>query len=241
MISLGLIALYIISNIKEKETPKEISGKKVFEITFSGIAIIAIIQFVLSWLYTKIGLNYDIFEEVSVTPSGSLISNIMYIIAIVFIPAIFEELLFRKAILNYSKKYGSVFAVVFSALLFALFHMNLNQAIFAFIIGILFGVIAIQTSSIKLTVLLHFLNNLYAAFQVILSGFTLEMFNNISLAVIIFSIIILIRNLPKIKNLKKEDFKIDKDCLLIFKNYTFVMSVILIVVMFITTEKFLNI
>ena len=119
--------------------------------------------------------------------------------------------------------------------------MNLNQGIFAFLIGIIFGIIAIQTSSIKLTVLLHFLNNLYAALQVILSGFALEMFNNIILAVIIFAIIILIKTLPKVRNIKREDLKINKDCLLIFKNYTFIISMILLIVMFIVTENFLRV
>ncbi len=240
-VSLGIVTLYIYSNIKDKEEVKTISGKKTFEITFVGIALIAIVQVALSWIYSKIGLNYDIFNELSVVPSNTLISNILYLIAIVVIPAIFEELLFRKAIINYSKKYGKAFAVIFSAILFGLFHMNLNQGIFAFLIGIIFGIIAIQTSSIKLTVLLHFLNNLYAALQVILSGFALEMFNNIILAVIIFAIIILIKTLPKVRNIKREDLKIDKDCLLIFKNYTFIISMILLIVMFIVTENFLRV
>lgn len=240
-VSLGIVTLYIYSNIKDKEEAKTISGKKAFEITFVGIALIAIVQIALSWIYSKIGLNYDIFDELSVVPSNTLISNILYLIAIVVIPAIFEELLFRKAIINYSKKYGKAFAVIFSAILFGLFHMNLNQGIFAFLIGIIFGIIAIQTSSIKLTVLLHFLNNLYAALQVILSGFALEMFNNIILAVIIFAIIILIKTLPKVRNIKREDLKINKDCLLIFKNYTFIISMILLIVMFIVTENFLRV
>ena len=240
-VSLGIVTLYICSNIKDNEEVKAISGKKAFEITFVGIALIAIIQVALSWIYSKIGLNYDIFDELSVVPSNTLISNILYLIAIVVIPAIFEELLFRKAIINYSKKYGKAFAVIFSAILFGLFHMNLNQGIFAFLIGIIFGIIAVQTSSIKLTILLHFLNNLYAALQVILSGFALEMFNNIILAIIIFAIIILIKNLPKIRNLKKEDLKINKDCLLIFKNYTFVISMVLLIVMFVVTENFLRV
>lgn len=240
--SLGIVSFYIMSNIKEtKKEEKRITGKQGFEITFIGIAIIAILQVALSWIYTKIGLDYDIFEELSVAPSNTFISNLMYVIAMVIVPAIFEELLFRKAILNYSKSYGKAFAVIFSALLFGLFHMNLNQGIFAFFIGILFGVIAIKTSSIKIPVLLHLINNLYAALQVILSGFALEMFNNIMLAVIIFAIIVLIKNISNIKNIKKEDFKIDKDCLLILKNYTFVISIILIIVMFIVTESFLKV
>lgn len=244
VLSLGIVSAYVISNTKdigETEKAKIISGKTKFNIIFIGIALTAILQFVISWIYEKIGLNYDIFGELSVEPSNTLISKIMYIISMTIIPAIFEELFFRKAILNYSKSYGNAFAVIFSAILFGLFHMNLNQGIFAFLIGILFGIIAIKTSSIKLTVLLHFLNNFYAAIQVLAGGFELEMFNNIILAVIIFAIIILIKNLPNLKNLSKEDLKIDKDCLLIFKNYTFVISIILLIVMFVVTENFLRI
>ena len=244
VLSLGIVSAYVISNTKdigETEKAKIISEKTKFNIIFIGIALTAILQFVISWIYEKIGLNYDIFGELSVEPSNTLISKIMYIISMTIIPAIFEELFFRKAILNYSKSYGNAFAVIFSAILFGLFHMNLNQGIFAFLIGILFGIIAIKTSSIKLTVLLHFLNNFYAAIQVLAGGFELEMFNNIILAVIIFAIIILIKNLPNLKNLSKEDLKIDKDCLLIFKNYTFVISIILLIVMFVVTENFLRI
>ena len=244
VLSLGIVSAYVISNTKdigETEKAKIISGKTKFNIIFIGIALTAILQFVISWIYEKIGLNYDIFGELSVEPSNTLISKIMYIISMTIIPAIFEELFFRKAILNYSKSYGNAFAVIFSAILFGLFHMNLNQGIFAFLIGILFGIIAIKTSSIKLTVLLHFLNNFYAAIQVLAGGFELEMFNNIILAVIIFAIIILIKNLPNLKNLSKEDLKIDKDCLLIFKNYTFVISIILLIVMLVVTENFLRI
>lgn len=241
-LSLGITAIYIISNTKNKVEVKEISGKEKFVYIFSGIAIIAILQTVLSWIYPKIGLDYNIFNNLEdyVGTSKTFLSKISYIVLMAIVPAIFEELLFRKAILDYSRKYGNGFAILFSAILFGLFHLNLNQGIFAFLVGILFGIIAVRTSNIKLTVLLHFFNNLYSAMQVILSGFVLEMFNNAVLALVIFAVFILLSNIKNIKNIKKEDFKIDKDFVLIFKNYTFIISTILLIVMFAATESFLR-
>lgn len=241
ILSLGLTAGFInLYGNLDKSEPKQISSKKAFEYTFIGIGLIAIIQVALSYIYPKIGLDYDIFESFSVTPSGTFFSNMMYFVCIAIIPAIFEELLFRKAILNYAKKYGNAFAVLFSSVLFALFHMNINQGIFAFLIGLIFGTIAVKTSSIKLTVLLHFINNGFSAISSVLTGVSLGIFNNIVIAVAIFGVIIVIKNLPKLKDIKKEDLKIDKDCLLIFRNYTFVLSVILLVVMFVVTESMLQ-
>lgn len=241
ILSLGLTAGFInmYGNLDKTEA-KQISSKKTFEYTFIGIGLIAIIQAILSYIYPKLGLDYDIFETLSVTPSGTLFSKLMYFVCIAFVPAIFEELLFRKALLNYAKKYGNMFAVLFSSILFAIFHMNINQGIFAFLIGLIFGTIAVKTSSIKITILLHFINNGVSALLSILTGVSLGIFNNIVIAIAVFGIIILIKNLPKIKNVKKEDLKINKDCLLIFRNYTFILSVVLLVVMFVVTETLLQ-
>lgn len=241
ILSLGLTAGFInmYGNLDKTEA-KQISSKKTFEYTFIGIGLIAIIQVILSYIYPKLGLDYDIFETLSVTPSGTLFSKLMYFACIALVPAIFEELLFRKALLNYAKKYGNMFAVLFSSILFAIFHMNINQGIFAFLIGLIFGTIAVKTSSIKITILLHFINNGVSALLSILTGVSLGIFNNIVIAIAVFGIIILIKNLPKIKNVKKEDLKINKDCLLIFRNYTFILSVVLLVVMFVVTETLLQ-
>lgn len=50
-------------------------------------------------------------------------------------------------------------AIVVSALFFALIHMNPWQAIPAFILGCLFGYVYYKTGSLKLTMLMHFTNN----------------------------------------------------------------------------------
>ena len=120
--------------------------------------------------------------------------------------------------------------------------MNLNQGIFAFIIGIMFAIITLKTGNIKMTMLLHFLNNGYACMIGIFGeeSIVFELFNNIVIAIAIFGTIILIRNLPKLKEIKKEYFTLNKDCKFLIRNYTFIISIFLLVVMFVATENLLR-
>jgi hypothetical protein len=50
-------------------------------------------------------------------------------------------------------------AIVISALFFALIHMNPWQALNAFIIGVVMGYLYYKTGSLLLTMLIHFVNN----------------------------------------------------------------------------------
>lgn len=77
----------------------------------------------------------------------------------VFAP-FFEEWLCRGIILRgLLKKMRPGWAIVISALVFGLIHMNLWQAIPAFIIGVVLGYVYYKTGSLKLTMLMHCVNN----------------------------------------------------------------------------------
>ena len=80
----------------------------------------------------------------------------------VFAP-FFEEWLCRGIILRgLLKKMKPGWAIVISALVFGLIHMNLWQAIPAFIIGTILGYVYYKTGSLKLTMLMHCVNNTFA-------------------------------------------------------------------------------
>ena len=243
ILALGITTAYIKFYSKDfVQIEKKIGLIQKSEIVFMGIFFITFIQVLLSIIYPKLGLDYDVFEKVNFNPGNSWVSNLIYIVGIAVVPAIFEEILFRKAILNVSKRFGNVFAVCFSSILFALYHMNINQAIFAFLIGILFGIISVKTGNIKLTMLLHFLNNGYACLVSIIKA---NGGNDIviNIIVIVFAIIggiIVFKNLPKLRALKREDFKINKDCKFLFENYTFILSMVLMIVFLWSTENMLR-
>lgn len=71
---------------------------------------------------------------------------------------VFEEVIFRGAILNKLTRHGYNFAIVISALLFGLYHMILIQGFNAFILGILLAYVALRYS-IKWSMVLHILYN----------------------------------------------------------------------------------
>lgn len=238
LLSSGFIKLYSDIKIEDK---KKLSTYKKFEIVVIGITLMALIQILLVWFLNKIGYYKDVLEFAGFVPQKTFWGIICFILGAAIVPAIFEELLFRKWILNYSKIYGNAFAVLISAVLFGLYHLNLGQGIFAFLIGIIFGIIVIKTSTIKYTVLLHFLNNLYASLKMILGensiGFKF-VFNTV-IAISIVGIVLILKNIPNLKKIKKEDLKINKDCKYLLCNYTFILSIILLVIMFVATEHIL--
>jgi len=82
------------------------------------------------------------------------------ILRIVIIAPIVEELIFRGVIMSgFSRNYHPVFAIFFSALLFALFHLNPWQFAAAFALGLILGWIRIRTGSVLACIAGHALHN----------------------------------------------------------------------------------
>ncbi len=76
------------------------------------------------------------------------------------IAPVVEELIFRGIILQgFKKNYNSIVAVIMSALLFALYHLNPWQFPATFVLGLLLGWIMIRTRNILLSILGHSINN----------------------------------------------------------------------------------
>ena len=70
-----------------------------------------------------------------------------------------EEIVFRGCILRGLERYGKWFAVLISALLFGVFHGNLIQSPYAFLVGLVLGYVAIRYN-IVWAMVLHMINNL---------------------------------------------------------------------------------
>lgn len=96
------------------------------------------------------------------TPPSDFGGRLIYAISIAVVPALVEEFAVRGVILQPLRKYGDKFAILASALLFAVMHGNLIQAPFALIAGIGIGYAVCITNSIWTGILIHFCNNLYS-------------------------------------------------------------------------------
>lgn len=136
------------------------------------------------------------------TSAGTTFSMFLYVS---FIGPIVEELVFRGAVLRSLESHGKVFAIVISSILFGLIHANLSQGIFAAVLGLVLGYVAIQYS-LKWAILLHIINNF--VFGQVLQYLIKDLSPNVQSAItygilipiFIGGLIVLLRNKTKIKD-----------------------------------------
>ena len=101
---------------------------------------------------------YDTIMELMKSMTGGPFWSSFLLVA-VFAP-IFEEWLCRGMVLRgLLTKMKPVWAIVISALFFALIHANPWQALNAFLIGLMMGYVYFKTGSLILTMIIHFVNN----------------------------------------------------------------------------------
>lgn len=81
------------------------------------------------------------------------------ILVMVVLAPLLEELVFRKFLLDRTAVYGERTAVLFSALTFGLFHMNLFQFFYAFSVGWIFAVVYVRTRRLVYPVVMHMVIN----------------------------------------------------------------------------------
>ena len=84
----------------------------------------------------------------------------MYVVNLVAIPALVEEITYRGIILGTLRPYGDKFAIIISAVFFALLHRNMAQFPNALLLGLALGYFMVKTNSIWTTMILHATNNL---------------------------------------------------------------------------------
>ena len=159
----GLLYL-LISNRKLSDTvaTKPVKVNLMIPVIFVGMAVSMTANSasqILAENFTIFGVENKVDMSITVTTG---VEAVLYIIATAVVPAFAEEFAFRGIILGSLRKYGDVFSIIASAVMFGLMHRNTTQIVFAFILGLIFGFITCKTNSIIPAVIIHFLNNLYA-------------------------------------------------------------------------------
>lgn len=138
------------------------SNKKMDKSTFLKIFLCFMsIQFV--WTIISIStesllniFGYSLAKEIQSACSPS--TTIPMFIYASFLGPIFEEIIFRGVVLHSLERYGKLFAIILSSLLFGFFHGNLLQGVFATMSGFILAYVTLEYS-IKWSILLHILNN----------------------------------------------------------------------------------
>lgn len=83
-------------------------------------------------------------------------------IVIALTPGICEEVMFRGMIMRTYEVYGRKKAIILSAVLFGLFHFNLQNLLGPIFLGLMFGVLVSKTKSLLSSIIGHIVNNTVA-------------------------------------------------------------------------------
>ncbi|MCR4764664.1 MAG: CPBP family intramembrane metalloprotease [Bacteroidaceae bacterium] len=117
---------------------------------FISDAVASIFSFLPNWL-----------ESTFSNMEGSWLG----VLAIAIVGPVLEEMLFRGAITTeLLKGYSPKKAIIYSALIFGIFHINPAQVLNAFLIGLLLGWLFYKTRSLVPCIVIHILNNSLSVF-----------------------------------------------------------------------------
>ena len=154
------------------------------KLTFGQIMILIMMVYGLAQVGSLMGMpihlalsSVTLFGDVS---SEDALSNLkdsliigsdtfIRILTVGILPAIFEELLFRKFMIDRTLRHGEFISCAMSGIMFGLWHGNFQQFFFAFFLGVLFAFVYIRTGKIIYTIILH------ASLNLVTSSVTIEL------------------------------------------------------------------
>lgn len=147
---------YRVSDLVPLERPQKgsIMPYFLFGIGFCAFANIAVSY--AGGIFESFGFDYSV--DYGDNPRGFW-GFILVFISTAVVPALVEEFACRGIMFGMLLKHGEAFALIVSSVVFGLLHGNFEQIPFAFLVGLVLGLIRIKTGSIWVCVLVHAFNN----------------------------------------------------------------------------------
>ncbi|NMA06269.1 MAG: CPBP family intramembrane metalloprotease [Ruminococcaceae bacterium] len=188
--SYSVSALVAIAVLNKGQSWKFERPKKPFDfltlpIYFGSYLPIMLISLIYVSIMNMLGLKG---VDVVIPFPDNTVGRIIYLLQYALMPAFLEELLFRGVLLERLRKYGNVLAITMSSLVFALIHGNVVGFLFIFMLGLVFGYIAVLSESLIPSIIMHLLNNSIA---LLTSNFENDVWaiSAISISIIAFGIV----------------------------------------------------
>lgn len=158
------IIMKLFSGISAKKIPKgNFSVKKaaaVFCISYAAAYLGNIVGQIVNGLLASMADKQAVNVASEMISSGDVWQNL--IVTVIAAP-LFEELLFRKILVDRTVKYGEGTAIVLSGVLFGLYHGNIVQFTYATILGMIFAYVYVKSGKLSYTIVLHMLINLFGS------------------------------------------------------------------------------
>lgn len=157
---IALTVVFILWYRKQKEKPVPAAFDEVFCIRnlaiylIAGLAAQITISMCLNLILPLFPQTYDSYLALLESLVGG--SIIVAVLATVVMAPIAEEIIFRELMTKQLLKlFPFWFANIIQALTFGIYHMNIVQGIYAFLLGLLFGYVAHRMKSVWASVMFH--------------------------------------------------------------------------------------
>ena len=145
---------------KEKRTWSPVSAPVM------GLSILFFIAGI--WLVSMLASHMEWMPNIMEQSFEQILSSWWGIFAVAVAGPILEELLFRGAVEKLLlQQYTPTKAILFSALIFGVFHLNPAQIIPAFLMGLMFGWMYYKTGSLIPCIVTHIFNNSLSTYLMI--------------------------------------------------------------------------
>lgn len=160
VICLPLLLLFLK---KIPDQPASVLEKKI------NFKTILFYYFIVVFMMTGINmgaLSLDALLGITTTASMDSLTQmeipqwLMFVIGVVVAP-VMEEVLFRGLPYKKLSAFGEKNYVIWTSIVFGLFHMNFGQSLYTAVAGIFLGILTYRTGTIKYSIILHMLMNFF--------------------------------------------------------------------------------
>ncbi len=155
-VAIPVLAYFIIS--KDKSTLiGRLSVKEVILLIIFSLCLLPLLNSIniASLFFTQNHIG-RVLESINDTPFLTMLAFTA------LMPAILEELMTRAVIINNYKRQKVITTMLVSGLFFGMIHMNINQFLYAFIMGMVMVYAVLITESIFASMIIHFTINAFA-------------------------------------------------------------------------------
>ena len=160
--------LYYFIKGRKLSTPMFVSAVKPGQFLFLLFAFLAMITgtiLIKFFYFTETGAApTEVNFFISGVQTDENTSMLEIIVAFVLVPAVCEELFFRGIILSEYRAFGSLSAVLFSAICFSMAHFSFSALPIYFFNGLILGTAAIACRSVFAPILIHIGSNLLSIY-----------------------------------------------------------------------------
>lgn len=193
------LATFMVKNILKIKFPSlkppKLRPSHLFYYTFVAIGLSSLIGFVVTCIRMLLGnVGVELITP-NFTMQYDVLNNLLIFASTCIVAPILEELLFRGLILTALRRFGNMYAILITSLLFALVHGNIPQSVPTFFISLVLCYVVIRTKSLFPAIFIHFFNNIISIMELYFSNneqISL-VFVCFEIALIIYSIVMIIR------------------------------------------------